>query len=90
MFQCNCVWANFSHKTYGQCLRSKNLKIAYCRSAVNEGNDYTFNKKWDKELDTYASVRKEGIQPDTTKMADIRVAQDFSDKTGEPYGKWEL
>jgi hypothetical protein len=88
VFQCNCLWANFSHKTGGECIRSKNLRIGYCRSATG-GNDYTQDKKWNKELDTYAAVRKEGIQPDTTKMSDIRIAQEVSDKTGEPYGKWE-
>jgi hypothetical protein len=65
------------------------MRIGYCRSATNPKNDYSAAKKWDQELDAYRSVRSEGIQPDTTKLADVRKAQDFSDKTGVAYGVWE-
>lgn len=44
------------------------------------------NKKWDRELDLYASARKQGIQPDGTSTAKIRQAMDVSDKTGYAYG----
>lgn len=81
-----CLTKN--HQSYGECLQSKNLKIAYCRSSINERNDYTAAKKWDKNLDDYARVRKEGIQPDTTKAEDVRKAVEFSDKTGVAYGEW--
>lgn len=77
------------HSSWGECARSKSLRVAYCRSAVNERNDYTADKRWTKELNSYASVRKQGIQPDTTKMEDIRRAEDLSNKAGVAYGVWE-
>jgi hypothetical protein len=43
-------------------------------------------KKWDNELKLYREARKQGIQPDTTKTADIRKAIDISNKTGYAYG----
>lgn len=44
------------------------------------------NKKWDKELDLYASARKQGIQPDGTSTAKVQQALDISEKTGVAYG----
>ena len=44
------------------------------------------NKKWDRELDLYASARKQGIQPDGTSTAKIQKALDVSEKTGVAYG----
>jgi hypothetical protein len=43
-------------------------------------------KKWDKELDLYASARKQGIQPDGTSTAKVQQALDISEKTGVAYG----
>ena len=71
------------HATYGECMRSKNAKVAYCNSAG--GSDYTTQKKWDRELDAYRDARKEGIQPSGTKMHQIEAAKAISDKTGTAY-----
>lgn len=43
-------------------------------------------KSWQGELDAYKSARAQGIQPDSTKMADIKKAVDISNKTGHAYG----
>ena len=43
-------------------------------------------KKWDRELDLYASARKQGIQPDGTSTAKVQHALDMSEKTGVAYG----
>jgi len=72
------------HKTWGECVRSKNLRIAYCRSA--SGMDYSSQKVWDNNLDAYSNARKEGIQPDSTNIRDVRRAVELSDRTGEAYG----
>lgn len=87
---CTSACLTKNHKTWGECARAKNLRIAFCRSAVNEGNDYTADKKWNRELDTYASIRAQGIQPESTNIQDIRVAEEVSNLTGEAYGSWEL
>jgi hypothetical protein len=89
MHACRCSWSETPHKTFGECIRSKGLRIAYCRSATDPGNDFSASKRWNKELDSYSNARREGIQPDSTKTYDIRRAVEFSDKTGVAYGNWE-
>lgn len=70
-------------KTFGECIRNKGLRIAYCQSAA--GKDATAQKRWDSELAAYASARKEGIQPAGTKIGQITAARSISDKTGTAY-----
>lgn len=81
---CNCSWITTPHKTFGECMRGKNIRVAYCQSA--SGRDYTAQKKWDKNLDKYASTRAEGIQPKTTNAFDIEMAQKISDSEGVAFG----
>jgi hypothetical protein len=71
------------HATYGECLRAKSTRIGYCQSGV--GNDRTRQKKWDSRLQEYRRARKQGIQPDSTKLPDIRRAVDISNQTGVAY-----
>jgi len=84
MCSSNCLTQD--HKSWGECVRAKGLKIAFCGSATNPGNDLTAEKKWTKELDAYASARKQGIQPASTKMKDIEKAVRLSDEKGVAYG----
>jgi len=72
--------------SWGACVRGKALKITYCRSATNPRNDATAEKRWNKELDLYASARRQGIQPETTKAKDITHALRESDRVGAAYG----
>jgi len=71
------------HDNWGDCLRAANLKIAY---AGIGGGDYSSQKRWDKELDSYRSARAQGIQPDSTRGKDIKKAIEVSNKTGYAYG----
>lgn len=71
------------HESYAACLRAADVKVAYCNSAG--GNDYTTQKKWDRELDAYRDAKAEGIQPSGTKMAQIEAARRISDATGTAY-----
>lgn len=65
------------HKTYGECMRSKTVKVtAY---------DVTAQKKADSTLDKYASLRKSGVQPKSTRSFDVEFADRISDKTGTAY-----
>lgn len=59
-------------------------KIGYCGQA---GQDATAQKKWDAELNLYASAVKAGIQPETTQSTGVRAAIDWSEKTGKPYSE---
>lgn len=71
------------HETYGACLRAKNLKTAYMQDW--KGRDATAQKKADKSLDAYAAARKYGIQPQSTRPADVQRAIEISDKTGTAF-----
>jgi hypothetical protein len=65
-------------------MRGKDLRVAYCQSA--SGRDYSQQKRWDRNLSEYASVRRQGIQPDSTKGPDVRRALEASQRAGEAYG----
>lgn len=71
------------HATYGECIRSKSFRIAYCQSASNL--DASRQKRWDKELDAYRSAVAQGIEPDSTAGRDIRKAVEWSNETGIAY-----
>lgn len=71
------------HESYAACLRAAGTKVAYANSAG--GWDATNQKKWDSELSLYREARAEGIQPATTKRADIERAMRISDTTGKAH-----
>lgn len=68
------------HESYGQCLKSKGLRVAYCNSASNQ--DYTSQKKWDRSLDNYRAARAGGIQPAGTTPDAVERAVRLSDAAG--------
>lgn len=68
------------HASWGECIRSQNQKIAYCRSA--HGHDRTLQKGWDSDLDAYKQARSEGIQPASTRRRDVTDALRISDHLG--------
>lgn len=78
----NCRTKN--HASWGECVRAKNMRVAYCRSAFNQ--DFTAQKRWDNDLDSYASARRQGMQPDSTYRADVDRAVRISNDSGEAYG----
>lgn len=69
---CSSNCATQDHETWGECQRAKNLKIAYCAS--HKGSDYTAQKKWDKELSDYASLKSHGVNPEGTTRDKIEKA----------------
>lgn len=64
------------HKTFGECMRSKNLQLNPNLS------DTGASKAWDAELSAYRNARAQGIQPSGTTMKKIREAEEISQKTG--------
>jgi hypothetical protein len=74
-------------KTFGECIRAKGLRVGFCRSAA--GIDRTMDTRVKKELELYASARRQGIQPAGTKTSQIRHALDASDKSGVAYNAGE-
>lgn len=70
------------HANFGECLRAKNMKVAFCGQG---SGDATTQKRWDAELQAYRDARRQGIQPKTTKMKDIRQAVEISNRSGKAY-----
>lgn len=58
------------HKTYGECLRAKNLQLS---PRVN-GEYGARQKQWDKDLDHYESAVRQGIQPEGTQRHQVDAA----------------
>ena len=59
------------HASYGECLRSKRLTVfGETISTMDTGRE----RKWGRELDTYAEARKAGLQPVSTNIRDSRRA----------------
>jgi hypothetical protein len=71
------------HATYGECLRSKNLKVGW--AASHKGLDRSTDKAWEKNLEDYRSARKQGIQPSSTQPGAVRAAVEASNATGTAF-----
>lgn len=71
-----------SHATFGECVRDKGLRVAYCGQG---GGDATVQRNWDAGLQAYRDARQQGIQPKTTQIADVRRAVEISNATGKPF-----
>ena len=71
------------HANWGDCMKSKGLRIGYANSAG--GSDLTTQKKWDKDLDFYKNARAQGVQPAGTKRHQVERAMDISSLTGKAY-----
>jgi hypothetical protein len=80
---CTASCSTGNHRSWGECLRAKNVKVAYCQSSANR--DYTQQRKWDRELGAYEAARKEGIQPQGTRRHLIDAAMRISDTDGAAY-----
>lgn len=63
--------------TYGACMRRKNISVGQV--------DRDEQRAWDREIAAYRSARRQGVQPATTKMPDIRKAMEASEKVGKPF-----
>ena len=79
---CSSTCPTQDHATYGECLRSKGISVYGLEST---GNDFTKQKAWDKELDSYEAAKRQGIQPASTSTSDIREAVELSNAVGRAY-----
>ncbi len=80
---CSASCLTRDHETWGECVRGKGLKVGWANSAG--GMDLTREKKWQADLDAYASARKEGIQPAGTNRQQVEDAKILSDLSGTAY-----
>ena len=83
MSNCSSNCPTQDHATYGECLRSKNIHSAWNNVARNL--DGAAERKKEAELKRYREARAQGIQPKSTKMKDIIIAEKISDKTGKAF-----
>lgn len=80
---CSAGCLTRDHESFGACMRSKSLRVAYCQSW--KGLDATRQKTWDKDLENYRGALSQGIEPKTTWKADVDKAVRISDATGEAF-----
>lgn len=70
-------------QSYADCLRNKGARVAFCNSA--NGQDYTTQKKWDRDLAAYKDARRQGIQPASTQRDAVDRAVRISDAAGKAW-----
>ena len=76
MSNCRSGCPTQDHANWGECARSANLSV---RNTVVSSEI----KNTDKELSAYREARKQGIQPRSTKMHDIKGAVMASNTLGK-------
>ena len=67
-----------NHASYGECLRSKSPRV------TSDKGDFRRGLKWETEIKEYRDARRQGIQPKTTQLNDIREAVSLSQKFDSP------
>lgn len=77
---CSSTCPTQDHASFGECMRNKGIRVAYCNSAG--GHDYSKQKQWDKDLDAYADARRQGIQPASTDRSSVDEAVKLSNDYG--------
>ena len=75
---CSSSCPTQDHASYGECMRSKNVRVADVGYTVA-------NKRHSKELSSYADARRQGIQPESTRQRHIDAAVKASNETGTAY-----
>jgi hypothetical protein len=79
--RCSSSCQTRDHRTWAECVRAKGLQVS---PAVNDSYG-TRQKAWDKELDSYESAVRQGVQPRGTKQHLIDEAMKQSDASGVAY-----
>lgn len=68
--KCSSGCLTQDHKSWGECLRSKNLKLSpHVNDSYSAGQ-----KAWDRELDNYESAVRQGLNPSGTKQHHVDAA----------------
>lgn len=69
------------HKSWGECIRSKSLRLSH----DGKIDEIDAQRKWDKELDGYRSAIAQGMEPESTRTKDIKAAERWSENHGVAY-----
>lgn len=73
-----------THRSYGECLRSKGIAVTGLES-TNPSFTREATKKWDSDLDAYAAARADGIQPASTQRHHVDAAVEVSQQLQIPF-----
>lgn len=68
--RCSAACQTKDHRTFGECMRAKSLKLSP-RISDSYGSK---QKAWDKELDNYESAVRQGVYPEGTTQPKIDKA----------------
>lgn len=77
--RCSSACLTKDHRTFGECMRSKNLQLNPNLS------DTGASKAWDGELQAYRDARAQGIQPAGTTKQKVQEAVEISNRTGKAF-----
>lgn len=72
------------HESYSDCLQSKNMGFAGCFPS-KQGWDKDKEKKDNKEIESYWSAVKQGVEPRSTRQKDIDSAMKLSNDSGKAF-----
>jgi len=81
---CTSSCESKDHNSYAECLQSKRLGFMGV-SPSRDGYDQTKVKKDDKEIQDYWSATRQGIEPRSTRRADIDAAVKLSNEAGKAF-----
>ena len=79
---CTSACRTKDHASYADCLKQNMPMISPSASPSKTGWDRDKVKKDEKELDSYYSAVKQGIEPISTKQKDIDAAVKLSNEAG--------
>ena len=72
------------HRSYGECLRSKNLAV-YGLESTGSGITVKASQRFDNETDRARRLMSQGMLPDNCGNAALDKAERISNETGVPY-----
>jgi hypothetical protein len=84
MSNCTSSCKTKDHNTYAECLQ-QNTPMFVGVSPTRTGWDQDKVKKDEKELSSYYSAVKQGMEPRSTRQKDIDAAVSLSDKAGKAF-----
>lgn len=85
MNNCTSGCKTQDHNSYAECLQSKNMKAIGVFGSKNVTLDRDWQKKDAKELDSYYSAVRQGIEPRSTRQKDIDAAVKLSETSGKAF-----
>lgn len=82
---CTSACRTKDHSTYAECLQQNMPMISPSAAPTRTGWDRDRIKRDEKELDSYYSAVKQGIEPISTKQKDIDAAVKLSNEAGKAF-----